>query len=459
MRLGGFGAPRLRLSVPPTALAILAALGLPPLIGSALAEGNWSILVLVGLIALVPLVLRWPVVTTFGLYAFLVPFDGVAGVGGGATLTRLVGMMTGVVLATVGLVERRLCRPPAAALWWGLLVLWAIIGAAWAVDPSVVIARLPTPLSLYFLYLAAVSFRVSRREFSWVCVLMVLGGVVAASLGYIFGFEEAEGKAGRGTLTVGDDAANPNSVAGALIVPLALAIGGFIGLPGLPARLLSVSALAIMGLGVFMTMSRGALVSVMAMIAAATYRLRAGWRVLLVAAVLLGLVATMPDAFFDRVSRVLPGGADPTGAGRTGIWAVGLAALARHWVLGAGLNNFGLAYNQIVVGPGRAAHNTYLVTWVELGLPGLVFLVAGVVAHFLAYPRRRDAGFGGRILRGTIDAACIGVLVGAFFGDRFWMKYFWLPWVLSTWAGRLAAQPRGEGRNAVHGRAASVGVQ
>jgi O-antigen ligase len=446
MRLGDFGAARLRVSVPPTALALLSALVLPPLIGLALAvaDEDWTLLFLVGLVCVVPLVLRWPVVTTFGLYAFMVPFDAVAGIGGGVTLTRLLGMMTGVVLAAVGLVERRLCRPPAAALWWGLLVLWAIVSVAWALDPEVAIGRLPTVLRVYLLYLVVVSFKVSRQEFSWVCVLMVLGGVVAASVGYVFGFEETDGAAVRGTLTVADQSANPNGVAAVLTVPLALAIGGFVGIPGLAVRALSVSALAVMGLGIFMTMSRGALVAVMALVTVCMYRLRAGWRVLLVVAVLLGVVATMPDAFFDRVRNVLPGGTDSTGAGRTNIWTVAVAALAQHGWFGAGLNNFLLAYGQIVAGPARGAHSTYLGTWVELGLPGLVLLGAGVIAHFLAYPRLPDASSRSRVVRGTIEAACVAMLVGAFFSDRLWEKYFWLPWILLTWAGRIAAQRYGE---------------
>jgi hypothetical protein len=34
----------------------------------------------------------------------------------------------------------------------------------------------------------------------------------------------------------------------------------------------------------------------------------------------------------------------------------------------------------------------------------------------------------------ALEAACVGMLVSAFFGDRLWSKVFWLPWILLTWA-------------------------
>ena len=93
------------------------------------------------------------------------------------------------MLLAAGLVERRLGRPPLAALWWSLFMVWAALTTAWAINPDAAFRRLPSALSLFFLYLVAVSFKPSRKELYWVCVLTVLGGVMAAGAGYLFGLE------------------------------------------------------------------------------------------------------------------------------------------------------------------------------------------------------------------------------------------------------------------------------
>jgi O-antigen ligase len=313
-------------------------------------------------------------------------------------------------------------------------VLWAALSATWALDRSLVFERLPTALSLFLLYLVAVSIRPSRKEFFTACVLAVLGGLLAAGIVY---FSTDTTRSGvRGTLVLGTREANPNNVAAALMLPFALAIGGYVGLRGVLPKVAAMTAVGLIGVGVYVTGSRKAVLAVVVMIVIFLYRFRERRQILVAVAVLLALTAAMPQAITDRFAAVFTG-KDTTGSGRTEIWQVGITALERFGTFGAGLSNYTAVYNITAshgprLGP-RASHNTYLEAWVELGIVGLVLILGALVSHLWAVHRTRAQG-ADQVMLGAIEGACLGMLVIAFFGDILWSKGFWLVWILLTWA-------------------------
>jgi O-antigen ligase len=303
------------------------------------------------------------------------------------------------------------------------------------------LGSLRTLLSLYLLYLVAVSIKPSRKEFHWVCLLVVAGGIVAASAGYLFGVEEsARGTAARARLVIGEQGGNPNSLGGVLILPLALAVGGFVALRNPIQKVLAIAALGIIGLGVYITMSRGALLAIALMMLAFVYRNRVRWQVLVPVALLVVLAMALPDVFFARAAKVLTG-EDTTGASRTQIWSAGWAALEHVGVFGVGFSNYTEIYQlNDAYSPGvweKSAHNSYLETWVELGIVGLGLLLAAIAAHFVGMRGIRRRSVEG-ILLSAVEAASIGVLAGAFFADRVGGKPFWMLWIIVTWAIRNA---------------------
>jgi O-antigen ligase len=147
----------------------------------------------------------------------------------------------------------------------------------------------------------------------------------------------------------------------------------------------------------------------------------------------------MPDLLFDRIGLVVTG-EETTGAGRTEIWRVGLHALERFGWFGAGLSNFPVAYDRYAYtapgDPSRGAHSIFLGTWVELGVVGLVFLLAVLFSHL-----RSGRGMKGSVSEmafpAAIEAACFGFLVIAVFSDALWSKAIWMPWILTVWASRV----------------------
>jgi O-antigen ligase len=455
----------------PTGITLVVAAVLAPLMGRALAREDWQILALLSLIMVVPMVIRWPIISTFGMYALLVPFDFLA-VLGGNTLTKLVGMLAAAVLLGAGLMERRLCHPPRAALWWAMFMLWALTSAAWTIlDPRTAIQGMQMILSLFLLYVIAVSVRVSEKELVWVCALAVLGATLAAGWSVVHGVEGAYDVSGsashRSALKIAGQGAALNAFATTLIPALALAMGGFMGLRSWVGKMVAVAAMGVISAGIFFTMSRAALLGIATTAAVLFYRFRMRWPVFVVVCLLLiGVAATMPAAFFDRILAV--GDKDATGSGRTKIWSIGLEALESNWLVGAGFKSFLDVYSRTVPLPlgqgGRAAHNIYLAISVELGIVGLVLFLGAITSHLVMGARRARGGTSSEtttIVVRSMEAACYGVLVTSFFIDALWSKYFWLLWILLAWSVQVreeqVASPHGEGlKNHRRGLAAAT---
>jgi len=439
MRLNGIANSRLSLPSYAGTIAGLAILGLAPLLGWALAYESWVICGGVVLLALLPVIVRWPMVTTFGVYAFLaVSLDSLAFLPGGASLTKPVGVLTGAVLLSVGLIERRLGHPSWAALWWGLFMLWSAFSAAWASDPTSVFRRLPTVISLVVLYTVAASFRPSRRELYWVCVLTVLGGVFAAALAYWFGSDVSTttGEVGRTRLVVGEmDDVNPNTLGRLLLLPLAFAIAGVVGFSGALRKAVAMGCVGLIGFGIFISVSRGAVVATVAMLSVLLYRLRARWQIVGVMILLLAISTAAPDIFYERFGA-LASGEDASGSGRAGIWKAGLQIFVER----SGFTGVGLDNSADISMPSKARtavlHNIYLAVLVDLGMIGLALMLTALVSHFLAAQSARKEGPGSIILAAS-EAAFVGMLICAFFADYLWTKTLWLSLTILTWAAHI----------------------
>jgi O-antigen ligase len=424
------------------AVAVVAVVVMAPLVAWTISEEAWRLLVLVALAALSPIALRWPISVAFGAYAFVLPFDTVSVIAntGGATASRLVGILAAAVLLAVGVVEGRLARPPRVALWVALLFGWGLLTMAWAVSADEAQKKLMSHISLVAMYFVAVSFRVTGKELRTVCVLTMLGGALAAVAGVISGFEADAPRATRATLSLGGIEANPNGVAQSLMLPVAMATGLFLAARTAMVRIVAAVGISAIAAAIFLTMSRASLLALAIMMCVFLYRFRVRWQIIAVAGLLVILLPFMPELFFDRIFRVFSG-EDSTGAGRTEIWSVGLRALEEYIWFGAGRANFRTVYEDQVVGSAKASHSTFLGTWVELGLVGLVFLVLIFIIHL-----RMAKGLYRRPLSETaffvaIEAASVGFLVIAFFGDILWRKQVWMPWILMVWASRLREEP------------------
>jgi len=421
--------PRLSPAVAITGVAVL----LGVLFTWALAGEHWMSLAMVTAAGLLPVFFRWPVVSTVGLYAFLLPFDTVQAASGAMGFTRPLSVLIVGVLVVAALMERRLRPPSMSAVCCGVVVLWCAVGALWAIDSDAVLRRLPSMLSLFGVYIAATAIVPTRKELYSVCVLAVLGGACVAAIAYVYGPQYGQG---RMTLTVADRVANPNTFSAALILPLALSIAGFVGLRSAVQRLLAVGAVGVIATGMYIAGSRAALVAAGIMLLVLLCRTGIKKEMVATIVILAILGVTVSASLFERLDLIITG-EDSTGSGRLDIWRVGIQGLQHFGVFGAGLNNFADVYRSYApLGPrieGPGAHNAYLMLWVELGLPGLLLILAALGGHFAGARMARKAGRN-TVALAALEAACVGMLVVSMFGDEVWTKQFWLPFILLMWA-------------------------
>jgi O-antigen ligase len=410
-------------------------------LGGLVANQAW---LYVGVLVGALLALLWPVQIALGFYAFLLPFDSIAVLGeskSGTTVNWVVGALTAAALLATGVFMRRLELPPKATRIWASLLLWTLITGAWALQPQVAMRQLPTSIAMVSLYVLAVSWRVTKKQFD-VLTRLTIGGGCVASLYVIY--LDVTGVTwrhlSRASLLVAGRETNPDLMGAVLMLPLSLSMAGFVAARSWLQKTVFLSIAAAIGSAVFLSMSRAALIAVAAIFAVFLIRLGLNRRIMTVlSALLLGLLA-MPSTFFSRIQEAVPTG----GAGRLDIWSGGISVLKRYWLIGAGLNNFPVAYNdfagqgRIFEGYGRGSHNMYLNVLCELGIVGFVLLIAGLVAHLRSVQRLRSLT--GKIPVQVVgfEAACWAMLVFSFFADDLWSKAFWLDWTLLLMAVRVA---------------------
>ena len=415
---------------PSSTWLILAILACAVSVIAAVAQENWP-LAFGGLF--LPFLLAYPVQASLGLFAFLLPFDTLSSEGlsssAGSSISWYVGALVGLVLLITGVYGKRFRRPPKAALWWGLFALWNAASLLWALNPQQTLERLPSTVCLFLLYLAIVSFKFRERELYSVLLLTSLGGMAAASLALT---EFVHGTSMRAALVVGNREANPNDFASSLLLSLSISIGLFLAMESRWKRVAALSAALLTVLGIFLTMSRGSLFALAALIA--VYLARAGLRrrILLCLVLLPMLTLFLPQQFFDRIQR----GMNDRATGRVDIWIVASHIINQYPVSGAGLENFRTAYNHFAgYAPvfrryDRDPHNIYLQVWAETGIIGLLLLVASIFSQLTSVRRYFKQQSKHDIRLVAIEAVCWALLVHGLAANLLWRKFFWVSWAL-----------------------------
>ena len=255
----------------------------------------------------------------------------------------------------------------------------------WGLNLKASLAQVPSSLALLGFYLAATSIRYKKNELQAITYLAILGGCVAAAYSaYLFSqgnyYEMGETRA---SLIVNGRATNPDGLAMTLLLPISFAFAYFLSAKRMLRKTLMLGVIALTCMGLFLTMSRGAVLGLVTVIGVYVYRLKLG-RKLVAPLILLSIVLCfMPSVFFARFVEASQSG----GSGRTNIWKVGLVAFKHYGFYGAGFNNFPFAYTKYVnaspkfEGVHRDPHNVYLAIAVEAGILGLFLSVAPCAAN------------------------------------------------------------------------------
>ncbi len=243
----------------------------------------------------------------------------------------------------------------------------------------------------------------------------ILQGVLSPEL--IYGiYEPSSGAAPYGSFV------NRHNFAAFIEMAIALPLGLlFVGAVGRDKRLLYITAVALMGVALLLSGSRGGLVAFFAqvvLLVILTIRSRRHSNKLVVVALAAVLIAAIVGGSFfvggdTSLSRVTDtAGTKDITTDRTHIWTVTLAVIANHLPFGAGLGAFGVAYTPYDTYSGlervEQAHNDYLQVVSDAGIPGILI---GLAFLFLIWNTGRRAINTTNIVRRGI---AFGALAGIF---------------------------------------------
>ncbi len=153
---------------------------------------------------------------------------------------------------------------------------------------------------------------------------------------------------------------------------------------------------------------------------------------------LLVLSLLSPSSSIDRFINPVKGDVQAEEQ-RLLLWEAGVRALADNPLTGMGAGNFKYVISRYFADPNSramVAHNTYVETAAELGLPGLLILLGVFVSTFASLEgvrRRTSFKHMGSLHSAAMamQAGLIGYAISAFFVSVPWQKFFWLTIFLS----------------------------
>jgi O-antigen ligase len=333
-------------------------------------------------------------------------------------------------------------------------VSWSALSAVWAESPGAA-GTATSRFLLNLLLVPIVIGAVRRREHVlWMLGAFVIGGLAAA----LYGFLSPEPMTARDFGRLSATNLDANGVAISLVVAVAFAAALIHAMRGRPLmqwclRLAIVLALV----GIFDTQSRSGVVALVTMLVAGVLfggRWRpsaAKWLAVVLVAMGGYLIVTPADPNQHLTSS--------NTAGRSDLWRVATRMFESHPLVGVGSGNFTVASVQYVNRPGAITradlivdtplppHNVYLQVAAELGIPGLIALIALLVTAAASALRAatvfRDAG------RTDLELAarCCVFAIAAYAASNFFLpnqfsKQLWLLVALGPTLLALATRDR-----------------
>lgn len=397
-----------------------------------ISDEKWIYLSVLSAPVLIYYSIKKPFIFPLGLYAFLLPFEGVLDSSSGINVTKMLAAMTILVLSVKGTFENKLKKPNTAVIWWTLFVLYCSLSIVWAMEPGIVFRKLVTAVSLLLLYLITVSYKVQKREYDALKWSIFAGGFVAALIlihNYVTG-NFANAYHMKTSLQFDGEGIDPDVQAFYLLLPVSVGILLMLEQKKKTSQGLLLIATFSIIMGVITTGTRGALMAICVIFIVymkfIKKKISFGIMVLIAAFILILLI---PEHVIEHVES----SASDQGAGRVDIWMVGLKSLQNNWMTGAGFNNFPNAYDKFVDywpyfhGLHRAPHNIFLGVLVELGVLGFILLTFSLMRHYQYISAQYIQDSKDQIM---LKAAFWGILTHSFFIDTLWLKSFWLLWMM-----------------------------
>lgn len=371
-------------------------------------------------------------VVPLALYILATFFDDTSLVEIGSAAMWL-GVVTGLLLISRGLLTRA-WRPPARSAWFlAAFCFWGLLTIFWSIRPEQSQLALITLVELVSLSVVLSVTPLSNRELRVIREMVVVGGTLVAAIALWQWFESGALSVARlGYDQASDHSTNPNRLALSLYLPISFSLAGILVGKSLGPRGWSYLTFTTMMVAVTLTQSRGGIVGVIGIV---LFMLWAHRKVRLSTLVVLGTVGIVAWQALPVLLTRFTGEEFWSGSGRFDIWEIGIQALKTYWVGGSGLGTFPFAYSEVVARKGGGmrrgipleldAHNLYLQLGVELGVVGVVLFAIALLTLFRALLRTERRSEDPLPLL-SLQAALIGLLIGASFSGILRVKLFWL---------------------------------
>jgi O-antigen ligase len=284
------------------------------------------------------------------------------------------------------------------------MVLWPALTILWARDPSEASPRVFQLVLCIAVFAMVVSLVRTPEHVRWMMLAFIAGTVLSVLIGAASGGlrpTDAFDSSGAGRLT--GSGADPNYLAAAIVPGIVMAAGLAVRRDQPLMRLGLLVSVAVLGVGLAATESRGGFLAAAVTILGALIVFRGRRAQLLGFVIVLCAAAAMwfsiSPGSWQRVSSVSDGG-----SGRTDIWTVAERVAQAHPIAGVGLAQFpivspdyvnrpgAIARGDLLIGERIVVHNLYLQLWAETGAIGLL-LFATVAGGSLVAARRAARRF------------------------------------------------------------------
>jgi putative inorganic carbon (HCO3(-)) transporter len=320
---------------------------------------------------------------------------------------------------------------------------WSSLSAIWAVSSGTAFSYVFVDVLDLLLIPVVYGAVRSRRDAYLIIGGFITGGIVTAGYGLLHPASAPTAgtvyQPGRLASAAGD----ANQTAADLAATLMMAVGlGVVARRSVRVRALAAVAVGLSLIGIIQTLSRSGLVALAAalvggVIFGGPWRRQAVRLVAIATVMVVGYFALFASS--SSVSRVTSSNSD----GRNTIWTVAWRMFEANPVLGVGTGNFQTASHLYLVRPGLtesgyliiktpvATHNVYLQMLAELGVPGLLLLLAALVGVIVVVLRaaRIFERLGDRELELAARCTLLGLvayLTSDFFLPDLQLKQFWM---------------------------------
>jgi O-antigen ligase len=401
--------------------------------GMSIAYGNWLYAGVMFIPLVIYLCIMKPFIFPFGVYVFLLPFDEILKNKTGGALTKYLAILTVLVFFLKGAIEKKFKQPDIIVIWWILFIIFSLLSITWAIQPELIFGRIKNAFGFLLLYLLMASYQIQKKDYDLLKRYIFIGGSIAALLitySY-FNHVSAFGYGDRVSLSFGENRVSLNSQAFTLLIPFTICISVILEQKTKLMKGLFVIILLVIIFSIILTGSRGNLSAALTILLIYFLYIRNvkkkivfGFTIVLA---LLIIIPLIPEFMIERITS----SSEDHASGRFDIWIVGLKALKKYWLYGAGLDNFPKAFTEFVtyqygyLNNDRASHNIFLGIFVELGIIGISLLILGFVKHY------RAIGISSQTANTImLKAAFWGIIIAGLTIDIMWDKETWLLWMM-----------------------------